>query len=289
MKKTKSRNILIILFLAVPVIHLLVFSYIPIIFNVLLSFTNWRGTGQVEWFNYGIKNYKRLFTDPQYISIFKNCLWYMIVAIPQLLFAFALAVFVNGKFRGLNLFKGILVIPYLLNGVIVSTIFIIFFNNSGTLNLILDSIGLGDLTNRWLDSLKLVNPSIASISIWRYYGMNFIMFFGALQTIPEELFEAAAVDGCTKWKEIVYITMPSIRNVLFINVLLSISGSIQVYEIPYIMMNGANGTVTPVIQINQSAFSDNRVFFAAALSIMVFFIVLIAVGLQTLLTKKGEN
>ena len=289
MKKTKSRNILIILFLAVPVIHLLVFSYIPIIFNVLLSFTNWRGTGQVEWFNYGIKNYKRLFTDPQYISIFKNCLWYMIVAIPQLLFAFALAVFVNGKFRGLNLFKGILVIPYLLNGVIVSTIFIIFFNNSGTLNLILDSIGLGDLTNRWLDSLKLVNPSIASISIWRYYGMNFIMFFGALQTIPEELFEAAAVDGCTKWKEIVYITMPSIRNVLFINVLLSISGSIQVYEIPYIMMNGANGTVTPVIQINQSAFSDNRVGFAAALSIMVFFIVLIAVGLQTLLTKKGEN
>lgn len=119
--------------------------------------------------------------------------------------------------------------------------------------------------------------------------MNFIMFFGALQTIPEELFEAAAVDGCTKWKEIRYITIPSIRNVLFINVLLSISGSIQVYEIPYIMMNGANGTVTPVIQINQSAFSDNRVGFAAALSIMVFFIVLIAVGLQSFVTKKGEN
>jgi multiple sugar transport system permease protein len=213
----------------------------------------------------------------------------MVVAIPQLLFAFALAVFVNGKFRGLNMFKGILVIPYLLNGVIVSTIFIIFFNNTGTLNLILDSIGLGDLAQRWLDSLKLVNPSIASISIWRYYGMNFIMFFGALQTIPEELFEAAAVDGCTKWREILYITIPSIRNVLFINVLLSISGSIQVYEIPYIMMNGANGTVTPVIQINQSAFSDNRVGFAAALSIMVFFIVLVAVGLQTFVTKKGEN
>lgn len=289
MKKTKSRSLLIILFLAIPVIHLLVFSYIPIIFNVLLSFTNWRGIGQVEWFNYGFKNYKRLLTDPQYISIFKNCLWYMLVAIPQLIFAFALAVFVNGKFRGLNLFKGILVIPYLLNGVIISTIFIIFFNNSGTLNLILESIGLGDLTRQWLASLKLVNPSIASISIWRYYGMNFIMFFGALQTIPEELFEAAAVDGCTKWKEIRYIAIPSIRNVLFINILLSISGSIQVYEIPYIMMNGANGTVTPVIQINQSAFSDNRVGFAAALSIMVFFIVLIAVGLQALVTKKGEN
>jgi multiple sugar transport system permease protein len=213
----------------------------------------------------------------------------MVVAIPQLIFAFVLAVFVNGKFRGLNLFKSILIIPYLLNGVIVSTIFIIFFNNSGTLNTILEAIGLTGLKRQWLQSLKLVNPSIASISIWRYYGMNFIMFFGGLQTVPAELYEAAAVDGCSKWKEIRYISIPSIRNILFINILLSISGSIQVFEIPYIMMNGSNGTVTPVIQIQQSAFSDNRVGFAAALSIMVFIIVVIAVGLQSIVNKRGEE
>lgn len=287
MKQTKSSRIIIIAFLLLPVIHLLVFSYIPILSNIYLSFTNYKGVGVPKWI--GIKNYKRLLTDPQYIIIFKNCLWYMIVAIPQLVFAFVLAIFVNGKFRGLNLFKGILIIPYLLNGVIVSTIFIIFFNNSGTLNLILETIGLSGLKQQWLQNLKIVNPAIASISIWRYYGMNFIMFFGALQTIPTELYEAAAVDGCTKIKEILYISIPQIRNVLFINILLSVSGSIQVYEIPYIMMNGSNGTVTPVIQIQQSAFSDNRVGFAAALSILVFFIVLVAVGLQNILTKKGDN
>ncbi len=287
MKRTKSSRIVIFAFLILPVIHLLVFSYIPILTNILLSFTNYKGIGIPKWI--GIKNYKRLLTDPQYIMIFKNCLWYMLVAIPQLIFAFVLAVFVNGKFRGLNFFKGILIIPYLLNGVIVSTIFIIFFNNSGTLNLILNTLGLGHLQQQWLQNLKIVNPSIASISIWRYYGMNFIMFFGALQTIPSELFEAAAVDGCTKLKEILYISIPSIRNVLFINILLSVSGSIQVYEIPYIMMNGSNGTVTPVIQIQQSAFADNRVGFAAALSIMVFFIVLVAVGLQNVISKRGDN
>ncbi len=287
MKQTKSSRILIFAFLVLPVIQLLVFSYVPIIANVYLSFTNYKGVGTPRWI--GLKNYERLLTDPQYIMVFKNCLWYMIVAIPQLVFAFVLAIFVNGKFKGLNLFKGILIIPYLLNGVIVSTIFIIFFNNSGTLNLILDTVGLGTLKQQWLQNLKLVNPSVASISIWRYYGMNFIMFFGALQTIPSELFEAAAVDGCTKWQEIRYISIPSIRNVLFINILLSISGSIQVFEIPYIMMNGANGTVTPVIQIQQSAFMENRVGFAAALSIMVFFIVVLAVGLQSILNKKGES
>lgn len=287
MKKSKSSRIIIFAFLVIPVIHLLIFSYIPILTNLYLSFTNYKGIGTPNWI--GLKNYKRLLTDPQYIALFKNCLWYMVVSIPQLVFAFVLAVFVNGKFRGLSVVKGILIIPYLLNGVIVSTIFIIFFNNSGTLNLILESIGLGKFQHQWLQDLKLVNPAIASISIWRYYGMNFIMFFGALQTISSELYEAAAVDGCTKWQEILYISIPSIRNVLFINVLLSVSGSIQVFEIPYIMLNGANGTVTPVIQIQQSAFAENRMGFAAALSILVFVIVLMAVGLQNILTKKGDN
>lgn len=287
MKQTKSSRIMIAAFLVLPIIHLLVFSYVPIISNVILSFTNYRGTGTPRFI--GLSNYKRLLTDPQYTLLFKNCLWYMLVAIPQLVFAFALSIFVNGKFRGLGLFKGILIIPYLLNGVIVSTIFIIFFNNSGTLNTILNSIGLGALTHQWLQDLKLVNPAIASISIWRYFGQNFIMFFGALQTVPAELYEAAAVDGCSKWQEIKYISVPAIKNVLFINILLSISGSIQVFEISYIMMNGSNGTTTPVIQIQQSAFADNRLGFAAALSILVFVVVVISVGLQSIFNKKAED
>ncbi|NLO38219.1 MAG: sugar ABC transporter permease [Ruminiclostridium sp.] len=280
----KSRTIFIFTFLALPVIHLLVFSYIPILSNVYLSFTKYDGVGIPKFI--GLKNYVRLLTDPQYISMFKNCLWYMIVAIPQLVFAFFLAVFINGKFRGLNFFKGVLIIPYLLNGVIISTIFIIFFNNSGTFNSLLRMIGLEG--RQWLQNLKLVNPAIASISIWRYYGFNFVMFLGGLQTIPSELFEAAAMDGCKKLQEIRYISIPSITHILFINILLSISGSIQVFEIPYIMMNGSNGTVTPVIQIQQSAFSDNRVGFAAALSIMVFVIVVIVVSIQKVFDKRGE-
>lgn len=282
MVKSKERTWLIILFLILPLIHLIVFSYIPIIGNVVISFMEYRGVGEPKFI--GTKNYEKLLTDPQYIGMFKNCLWYMMMAIPQLVFAFFLAVFVNGKFKGLTLFKGILIIPYLLNGVIVSTIFIIFFNNSGTLNSILHFFGVEGPP--WLQNLKLVNPSIASISIWRYYGMNFIMFFGSLQTISSELFEAAAVDGCTKWQEIRYISIPTIKKVLFINILLSISGSIQVYEIPYIMMNGSNGTSTPVIQIQQSAFTDMRLGFAAALSVLVFVIVVVVISIQKLLVRE---
>jgi len=115
--------------------------------------------------------------------------------------------------------------------------------------------------------------------------MNFIMFFGALQTIPSELYDAAAVDGCNKFQEIRYLSIPFIKRVLFISILLSVSGSIQVFEIPYIMLNGGNGTLTPVIQIQQSM-QDNRVGFAAALAILVFFVVLIAISIQRIFVKE---
>ncbi|MHB8128792.1 MAG: carbohydrate ABC transporter permease [Mobilitalea sp.] len=281
--KSRNKSILIISFLALPLLHLIIFSYIPILANVVLSFTNWKGIGTPVFI--GIRNYKKILTDPQYINMFKNCGWYFLVAIPQLIFAFMLAILVNGKFKGLSVFKGILIIPYLLNGVIVSTIFIIFFNNSGTLNTLLEFLGLENLSQQWLQNLKLVNPSIASISIWRYYGMNFIMFFGALQTIPSELYDAAAVDGCNKFQEIRYLSIPFIKRVLFISILLSVSGSIQVFAIPYIMLNGGNGTLTPVIQIQQSM-QDNRVGFAAALAILVFFVVLIAISVQKIFVKE---
>ena len=281
--KNKSRTLLIYGFLIIPLIHLIIFSYVPIIGNFIVSFTDWKGFGEMKFV--GLRNYQRMFTNTEYIKMFKNCGWYFLVAIPQLIFAFILAVVINGKFRGINIFKGIFIIPYLLNGVIISTIFIIFFNNTGSLNVIREWLPLDGVKHQWLQDLRLVNPAIASISIWRYYGMNFIMFFGALQAIPQELYEAATLDGCNKWQEIRYLSIPFIKKVLFINILLSISGSIQVFEIPYIMMNGSNGTGTPVIMIQQSM-STNRVGFAAALSVMVFVIVLIVVGIQKLFLKE---
>ncbi|MDR2150331.1 MAG: sugar ABC transporter permease [Spirochaetaceae bacterium] len=285
MNLTNQKRMIIVTFLVIPLVFLVIFSYIPIIFNIFLSFTNWDGIRSIRLV--GLSNYSRIFTDPQYLILFRNCLWYLIVAIPQLLIAFFLAIFVNGKFRGLNFFKGVLIFPYLLNGIIVSAIFILFFNNNGTLNTILRTIGAEKLTRNWLQDLRIVNPAVASISIWRYYGMNFIMFFGALQSIPLELYESASIDGCNKLHEILYISIPFIRSVLFINILLSVSGSIQVFEIPYVMLNGSNGTSTPVIQIQQSM-TDNRIGFAAAMSVVVFFVVLLSVGLQKLLTNNKD-
>ncbi|MFA9377946.1 MAG: carbohydrate ABC transporter permease [Lachnotalea sp.] len=281
----KQKKVLIILFLLIPMLHLIIFSYIPIFFNVYLSFSDWKGIGEINFV--GLTNYKRLLTDTRYIQLFKNCLWYMLVSIPQLLFAFTLAIVVNTKFKGINAFKGIVIFPYLLNGIIVSTIFILFYNPEGTLNLILGFVGLTNLQNNWLQNLKMVNPSIASISIWRYYGLGFLMFYGAMQAIPQDIYEAAALDGANRLNEIRYIIIPYIKKVLFINIILSVSGSIQVFEIPYIMLGGSNGTTTPVIAITQNM-QANRVGFSSALSVLVFFIVVVAVSVQRLVVKEEK-
>ncbi|MDR1642070.1 MAG: sugar ABC transporter permease [Clostridiales bacterium] len=287
MDLARQRKIIIATFLFVPLLFLAVFSYIPIIFNVYLGFTEWNGVTAIKWV--GLKNYERIFTDPQYLALFRNCVYYLIVAVPQLVLSFLLAIFVNGKFKGLAFFKGVLIFPYLLNGIIVSTIFVTFFNTNGTLNTMLGWLHLDFLQHRWLEELSIVNPAVASISIWRYYGMSFIMFFGALQAIPAELYESAAIDGCSKWQEIKYISVPFVKSVLFINIILSVSGSIQVYEVPYIIVRGINGTSTPVIQINQSMGQDRRIGFAAALSMVVFLVVLASVGLQWLVTRSGKE
>lgn len=281
----KERNIMIVLFLIIPLTQLFIFAYIPIIFNVFLSFTNWDGLGDFDFV--GFKNYIRIFTEDRYMSSFINTLWYLAASVPQLLFGFMLAVLVNGKFRGLNVFKGILIFPYLLNGIIISTIFILFFNPNGTLNIILDAVGLDFLQRNWLMNVKLINPAIASTSIWRYYGLSFLMFFSALQAVSPDIYEAAAIDGCTKLQEIWYISIPYIKKVLFINLILSISGSVQVFEQPYIMAGGDNNVITPVIQINQNM-AANRVGFAAAFSVVVFIVVIAAVGLQKLLVKGDD-
>lgn len=288
MKIKTERRILILTFLILPLLHLFIFAYIPIILNFVLSFSNWNGL-DIRNINFiGFRNYERLFTDPQFLLLFRNTLWYMLMAIPQLVLSFVLAIFVNGKFKGLNFFKGVLIFPFLLNGIIISAIFIIFFNPTGTLNTILEAVGLGFLTRNWLQQLSLVNPAIASVSIWRFYGFSFLIFFGALQAIPEEIYEAAAIDGCTKWKETLYISMPFVRKVLFINILLSVSGSIQVFEIPFIIMNGTNNTGTPVIHIHHSML-DGRIGQAAATSIVVFLVVLVTVSVQRLLFGEEKK
>ncbi|GMA24052.1 ABC transporter permease [Luteimicrobium album] len=266
------------LFLLVPVAFLVTFTYVPV-FNMFgYSFTSWDGLDAKMPF-VGLDNYVKLFTEPSLFRVFVVSLFYLVGSVVQLVLALYFATILSFKTRLRNLFKGIIFFPYLINGVAISLIFLFFFRPGGTLDSVLGLVGIHD-TPQWLGNPDIANWSLAGTSVWRYLGLNFVLFLGAIQSVPAELYEAADLDGATSWHKFRYIIAPSIRQILVLTMILSVSGSLSAFEIPYIMTGGANGTMTFVIQTLNTAFNFRQVGLASAMAVVLLLIVLLVAAIQ---------
>jgi raffinose/stachyose/melibiose transport system permease protein len=193
---------------------------------------------------------------------------------------FATILSFNVRFK--NFFKGVLFFPYLLNGVAIGFMFLLFFRPEGTLDTVLNALGLGEFIQLWLGNPDIINISLAGTSIWRYMGFNFIIFLGAISSIPKDVYEAAEIDGANKWHQFRYIILPSIRRIIQLNLILAISGALSSFEIPYIMTAGANGSKTFVIQTVDIAFKYGKVGLGSAMAVVLMIIVIVV----TLIQKK---
>jgi multiple sugar transport system permease protein len=191
---------------------------------------------------------------------------------------FATILSFNTRFK--NLFKGILFFPYLINGVAIGFVFLYLFQPGGTLDTALSALGLSSLTQSWLSDPAMVNISLAGTSVWRYTGMNFVLFLGAIQSLPGELYEAAELDGAGRWKQFWNIILPGIRRIVVLSFILAISGALSVFEIPYIMTGGANGSETFATQTVTMAFTHHKVGLASGMAIVLLILVLGVTGLQ---------
>ncbi|WP_091226733.1 carbohydrate ABC transporter permease [Fontibacillus panacisegetis] len=282
-----QRKIIIISFSLIPVVLLFTLAYLPVFNMFKYSFTNWNGYSKS--FDYvGFDNYKTIFTDPKYFSVFKVSLYYFAASFVQMAIAlyFATILSFNVKFK--NFFKGVLFFPYLLNGVAIGFIFLFFFRPDGTLDTILRAVGLGDFIQGWLLNPKIINVSLAGAAIWRYMGFNFIIFLGAISSIGKDIYEAAEIDGANRWHQFRHIILPSIKQIVQLNLILAISGAISAFDIPYIMTGGSNGSNTFVIQTVTTAFKYNKLGLASAMAVVLLFIVIIATMLQRLLIKEDK-
>ena len=138
---------------------------------------------------------------------------------------FATMLSFNTRFR--NLFKGILFFPYLINGVAIAFVFLYFFQPGGTLDTVARRAAPVVDATPVARRPALVNFSLAGVSVWRYMGLNFVLFLGAIQSIPAELYEAAELDGANRWHQFRYIIVPGIRPVIGLSFILAISGSLS--------------------------------------------------------------
>lgn len=276
-----------ILFLLVPVVLLVLLTYVPVSNMIWYSFMKWDGYSIDKEF-VGIDNYLEIFTRPELFSVFKVSLYYFFASFVQMGLALYFATILSFKVRFKNFFKGTLFFPYLINGVAIGFIFLYFFRPEGVLDSMLGAVGLGDATQLWLGDRKLINISLAGVSVWRYMGLNFVMFLGAIQSIPSDIYEAAEIDGAGRWHQFRYIIVPSIVPILSISFILAISGSLRVFEIPYIMTAGANGSATFVIQTVDMAFKFSKVGLASAMAVVLLILILIVTWVQRRLVKEEE-
>jgi multiple sugar transport system permease protein len=266
------------LFLLVPLALLITFTYVPVGNMIYYSFTDWDGVSPDRDY-VGVDNYTQLFTRPELFRVFAVSFYYLAASVVQIAVALYFATVLSFDLRFRNLFKGILFFPYLINGVAIGFVFLYFFQDGGTLDSILAFLGV-DGDHAWLGDPESANTSLAGVSVWRFTGLNFVLFLGAIQSIPGELYEAAQLDGASRWQQFRHIIAPSIRPVLSLSVILAVSGSLSVFEIPYIMTGGATETSTFVIQTIKLAFQFNKTGLASACAVVLLLIILLITWIQ---------
>lgn len=276
-----------ILFLALPIILLVTFTFIPALDMVIFSFQNRDPYGTNPTYA-GFSNYVTIFTDKDYLETFKNSLYYLVGSFIQQALALLLASILCSKIRAKGLFKGILFFPYLMNGVAVALIFQRFFrgDDGGTLNSIISLFGADPV--KWLSNGAINNWCLVFASVWRYIGFDILMFIGAIQSISPDIYEAADLDGANAWQKFWHIIFPGIRTIIALQLILAIKGAASVFEIPYIITGGKMGTSTFVIKTIETGFQYQKIGLASAMAIVLLFIIIVITMIQKIFFKEEK-
>lgn len=284
-----QRYLILFGFLTIPLALLCAFSLYPAAALFYFSLTNWDGLGfDQEWV--GLANYKEIFMRPEIFAAFKNNLYYFIGGLIQTAIALYFAVILNGKLKGRYAFRVMLFLPYVLHSVATVIMFKnLYHAEYGSLNIFLGAIGLESWQQLWLGNPHIVNFSLAFISMWKYFGLSMVIFIGALQSIPNDLYEASKIDGAGSWQTFRFITLPSLRKVIELMLVLTLTGALEAFDIPYVMMLGAGGTATFVTQTMDMAFKFENFGLASAMAVVLLVIVLFFIVLQRkVLFREGK-
>ena len=285
----KSRNRFIVLSLAIPVILLLMFVVYPSVDLVAMSFTSWDGISPYRDF-VGVGNYVDMFTkSPDLWLSLRNNFIYLAVHMVMIPIELSIAVMLNTKFKGAGLVKTIAFLPFIINGVGMSYAFSYFFSPvNGAFNDILTSLGLSSWIQSWLSDPKVVNFVLASVSAWRFSGYHIVLFSTGLTSIPTEVMEAARIDGANAWQQLWRIQLPSIWLVFSFVMFDCIRGTLQCFDIPFIMTNGGPGYASSTFTLYtiDTAFKYNSFGMAATMAVAIMVIVILVYLFQNVVLKK---
>lgn len=286
--KTKDK-IFSIGFLIVPMLLLALFSYYPLLKLIQLSFTSWNGMTP-DYKYIGFQNYIDIFGQKELFQTFANNMAYVITAILQQFVGLFLAVLLNSNIRMKKTFRAILFMPYIINGVAVAFMFNYMYDYSNSpVNKILNILGMESI--HFIGTTYATNFALSFISFWKYVGYTMVIYLAALQSIPNEVYEAARIDGAGFFGTIRYITFPNIKSMLKISLLLSLNGALQVYFEPFLITKGGpNGrTATFISKSLELAYNYSKYGKAAAMGVVLLLIIIALVIVQKIFLKEDAD
>ncbi|MFF7203084.1 carbohydrate ABC transporter permease [Streptomyces sp. NPDC008141] len=237
---TTRRGLLIAAFMAPAAVFVAVFTYYPVLAGGQMAFRNWKLTDLTDTSWVGLKNLRDVFADPAWGTVLGNtALWVGGSIVPQLVIGFALALWLRRHFRFRGLYQALIFFPWAISGFLIGILFRWMFNSEfGVVNDLLQKTGLIDEPIAWLSDPDTAMTAVLIANVW--YGVTFfaIMILAALQSIPDELYEAAALDGAGKARTLFQITIPYIRTTLALTVLLRI---IWIFNFPDLIFGMTGG------------------------------------------------
>ena len=287
MKKSTRDSLIAYSFIAPNFIGFCVFTLVPMIFAIALSFCNWDGVHSVEFA--GISNFAALLSDKTFKAAFVNTLVYAIGTVPlTLVCSLGLAMLLNQKVKCRNFFRTVSFFPYVASLVAVAAVWNMIFSPSmGPVNQILASLGVENLP-KWAAGKDTAMFTVILFSVWKNMGYYMVIYLAGLQGTNPELEEAAELDGASKWQIFWNVTLPQLKPTTFFVVIMLTIASFKVYDQMYMITQGGpgNATMTLVYYIYNVAFVNTPKYGYASAVAMVLFVLVLAV---TIIQFKGSS
>ncbi len=266
-----------------------VFMVFPLGFSLYMSFQNWDIFRPAKFV--GLANYHSLFAgDPLFIIALRNSVVYTVgTVVPTILVSLAIAGVLNRKVKGISVFRTIIFLPLAVSSVVMAVVWQFVFNtNNGLLNIMLGWIGIGPVP--WLNHPKWAMLSLCMVSVWRSVPFATVILLAAMQGVPDNLYEAARLDGAGEIRQFISITVPLIRSAISFVVVISIIHAFQAFDLVYVLTGGNGGPETSTyvlgIMLFQHAFGFLEFGYASALAWVIFGILLVLTVLQLRLGRR---
>lgn len=279
-----------LIFSAPGLILLGIFLIVPFVLAIYLSFTNQRLASPlpVEWV--GFRNYTRVLGESDFWRAFANNVYFAAIVVPlQTALALWMAILVNKKIRAVKWFRALFFLPVIVVLAVAATIWILLYApDTGLINGFLGFITFGAFESQWLDSTTAALPAIMIMSIWQGAGFQMIILLAGLQDIPEEMYEAASIDGASRWQQFLYVTLPQLRNTLIFVITITMILSFRLFDQVYVMTRGGplDSTNTMVLELVNTGLERKQIAEASAIAVVFFLIVLGLTLIQRRLLKE---